>query len=91
MIDTLTKTAIDAVQTTKKLAVDTFVKHEPLAKSLHEFVDAQTEYTKKAIDASISAGTNVYNAITDKSFYTDSLKAIQETVQSFTNTHKKGK
>lgn len=91
MFDTLTKTAIDAVQTTKKIAIDTFVKHEGLAKSFHEFVDAQTEYTKKAVDAGISAGTNVYNAVTDKSFYTETAKSVQETVQSVFHTHKKGK
>lgn len=91
MFDIFAKTAVDSIQSAKKIAVDTFVKHEGLAKSLNEFVDTQTEYTKQAIDASIKAGTNVYNAITDKSFYTDTVKAAQEAVQSFVNTQKKGK
>ena len=93
MIKTLINTAVDTIQTSKKMFVDTFVKHEGLAKSLCEFVDAQTDYTKQAIDVSIKTGTNVYNTVTDKSFYTDTIKSVQESVQSFinTNTQKKGK
>lgn len=86
MLRTFINTTIDTIQSTKKVAVDTFVKHEGLAKSLNEFVDTQTEYTKKAIDASIEAGTNVCKTLTDKSFYTDTLEA---TKASF--TQKKGK
>ena len=70
-------TAIDTIQTSKKMFVDTFVKHDGLAKSFNDFVDAQTDYTKKAFDASVETGTKVYNTITDKSFYTDALKAVQ--------------
>lgn len=88
MFETLAKTAVDAVQTAKKIAVDTFIKHEGIAKTLNEFVDAQTEYTKKAIDAGMTAGTNVYNAITDKTFYTDTLQTMQETAKSVFHTQK---
>ena len=77
MIKMYINTAIDTIQTSKKMFVDTFVKHEGLAKSLNEFVDAQTDYTKKAFDASVETGTKVYNTITDKSFYADALKAVQ--------------
>ncbi len=70
--------------------VDTFVKHEGLAKSLTEFVDAQTDYTKQAFDVSYKTGAEVYKTVTDKSFYTDALKAVQESVQSV-YTQKKGK
>jgi len=80
---------VDAIQTSKKMFVDTFVKHEGLAKSFNEFVDAQTVYTKEAIDASVNAGNNVYNIISDKSFYTDTMKIMQETAQSLFHTQKK--
>lgn len=90
MFKTLINTAVDTIQTSKKMFVDTVIKHEGLAKSLNEFVDTQTDYTKQAIDASIKAGTNVYNTITDKSFYVDTFKTVQETVKSF-HTQKKGK
>ena len=82
-------TAIDTIQTSKKMFVDTFVKHDGLAKSFNDFVDAQTDYTKKAFDASVETGTKVYNAITDKTFYTDMLKAAQETATQFVSKKSK--
>ena len=90
MIKTLIHSAVDTIQSSKKMFVDTFVKHEGLAKSLTEFVDAQTDYTKQAFDVSYKTGADVYKTVTDKSFYTDALKAVQEAVQSV-YTHKKGK
>jgi hypothetical protein len=74
MLATLVNNTVDAIQTSKKIFVDTFVKHEGLAKSLNEFVDAQTNYTKQAIDASIKAGTEVYNTVSDRAFYTETIK-----------------
>lgn len=93
MIKTLIHSTVDTIQSSKKMFVDTFVKHEGLAKSLTEFVDAQTDYTKQAFDVSLKTGSEVYKTVTDKSFYTDSLKKVQESVQSFVNTQtqKKGK
>lgn len=76
-------TTVDSIQTAKKIAVDTFVKHEELAKSLNEFVDAQTAYTKQAINAGIKTGSEMFDAITDKTFYTDTVKAAQEAVDKF--------
>lgn len=52
-------TFIDTIQTAKKEAVKTFVKNEVIAKSLNEFVDAQTEYTKKAAKAGTDAVAKV--------------------------------
>lgn len=89
MIKTYIDTTIDTIQTSKKMFVDTFVKHEALAKSLNEFVDTQTDYTKKAFDASVVTGTKVYNTITDKSFYTDALKTVQETATQFVSKKSK--
>ena len=86
MIKFFIDTTVDTVQSGKKIAVDTLVKHEGLAKSLNTFVDTQTEYTKKAIDASIAAGTEVYKTVTDKAFYIDTLKSAKNIY-----TQKKGK
>jgi hypothetical protein len=74
MLATVVNNTVDAIQTSKKIFVDTFVKHEGLAKSLNEFVDAQTNYTKQAIDASIKTGNEVYNTVSDKAFYTEIMK-----------------
>lgn len=50
---------IDAVQTGKKQFVKTFVTDEKIADALNQFIDNQTEYTKKAVKATIDAGTTV--------------------------------
>lgn len=51
--------AIDAVQTAKKTFVSTFVTNQTIADSLTGFVDAQTEYTKKALKAGTEAATTL--------------------------------
>ena len=83
MIKTLIHSTVDTIQSSKKMFVDTFVKHEGLAKSLNEFVDAQTDQTKQAFDVSYKTGTEVYKTVTDKSFYTDALKAAQDAATKF--------
>jgi hypothetical protein len=40
---------IDTIQTGKKTFVQTFVSNENVAKALNTFIDAQTDYTKKAM------------------------------------------
>lgn len=83
MIKLLLDNTVDSIQVSKKMFVDTFVKHEGLAKTMTEFVDAQTEYTKKAIDVGFTTGTNMYKTVTDKSFYADTATAFKEAVTSF--------
>ena len=51
--------AIDAIQTAKKTLVSTFVTNQTIADSLNGFVDAQTEYTKKALKAGTEAATTL--------------------------------
>ena len=89
MLATLVNNTVDAIQTSKKIFVDTFVKHEGLAKSFNEFVDAQTDYTKQAIDASMKAGNEVYKTVSDRTFYTDTMKAMQSSAQTLFHTQKK--
>jgi len=60
---------IDAVQTGKKQFVKTFVTDEKIADALNQFIDNQTEYTKKAVKATVDAGTTVAQ---------ESIKHIQE-------------
>lgn len=54
-----TDTIIDTIQTAKKEAVKTFVKHEAIAKTLNEFVDAQTAYTKEVAKAGTAVATKL--------------------------------
>ena len=88
MLTTLVNNTVDAVQTSKKIFVDTFVKHEGLAKTMNEFVDAQTEYTKKAIEVSFTAASNMHKTVTDKSFYTETAKSMQESAKAMFKTPK---
>ena len=91
MIKLLVDNTVDTVQVSKKMFVDTFVKHEGLAKTMHDFVDAQTEYTKKAIDVGFTTSTNMYKTLSDKSFYAEMTKTMQETAKSIFNTQTKEK
>ena len=65
-INTFAYAAVDAIQGAKKQFVSTFVKHDDLSKILNSFVDAQTQYTKAAIDAGILAGTQMSALVTKK-------------------------
>ena len=62
-------TTIDAVQTGKKQFVKTFVQDEKIAEALNQFIDNQSEYTKKAAKATLDAGTTVMQ---------ESIKHLQE-------------
>jgi hypothetical protein len=91
MMKLFVNNAVDSIQVSKKIFVDTVVKHEGLAKVMNEFVDAQTEYTKKAVDVGFKTSTDMYKVFSDKSFYADSVKTFQETVKSSFDILQKGK
>jgi len=82
MIKNFIDNTIDAFQTSKKIFVDTVVKHEGLASSLNKFVDTQTAYTKKAVDGAFEVSQDLYKVVTDKAFYTDLVKNAQDSVQT---------
>jgi uncharacterized protein (UPF0332 family) len=52
-------TAIDTVQTGKKQFVKTFVNNEKIADALNEFIDAQTAYTKQAMNVGTKTATTL--------------------------------
>ena len=91
MIKVLIENTAEAIQASKKIFVDTFVKHEGLAKNMHDFVDAQSEYTKKAIEVGFTTASNMHKTVTDKSFYTETAKTLQDSAKAFFNTQKKEK
>jgi hypothetical protein len=78
MFKLFTDSAIDMVQSSKKVAIDTFVKHEALAKNLTNFVDTQTEYTKKAVDNTLNTGYDIYKTFLDKGPFTDLTKSSKK-------------
>jgi hypothetical protein len=89
MIKVLIENTAEAIQASKKIFVDTFVKHEGLAKNMHDFVDAQTEYTKKAIEVGFTTASNMHKTVTDKSFYTEIAKSMQDSAKTIFNTQQK--
>jgi hypothetical protein len=50
---------IDAVQNSKKQFVNTFVQNESVKEALIKFVDAQSDYTKKAAKIGVDTFTTV--------------------------------
>jgi hypothetical protein len=54
-------TVIDQVQNTKKQFVKTFITDTKIAGALNEFIDSQTEYTKRATKATVDATSTVVN------------------------------
>jgi hypothetical protein len=59
---------IDAVQTGKKTFVNTFVTNETVKEAMIDFIENQTEYTKKAVKATTDMATTVL---------AESTKAVQ--------------
>ena len=47
--------AVDAIQTGKKTFVNTFVTNETMKAEMLKFIDAQADYTKKALKATTDA------------------------------------
>jgi hypothetical protein len=66
MYNQLADQFVDSVQNFKKQAVSTFVQHEQLKNILNSFVDAQTAYTKSAIDAGIKVSTDIGGVLSDR-------------------------
>lgn len=82
---------VDAIQSAKKQFVNTFVQHEQLQKVLNNFVDAQTQYTKSAIEAGSKAATETVEILTDRTPYVklaEKLSAYFPTA-NFTKSSKK--
>jgi len=79
MFNTITNTAIDAVQTGKKQFVTTFVRHESLANTINKFVDAETAYTKSLFDNTVSTLTDFYTLFSSKDF-------VKEVAEFYTPT-----
>lgn len=75
MIHTFTDMTIDMVQTTKKNLINTTVKHDGLNKVLTEFIDKQTDYTKKFIHSQVDIMSAVYAIFNNKEFQQETFKS----------------
>lgn len=52
-------TVIDAVQTGKKQFVNLFVQNEVVKDAMTKFIDAQSDYTKKAVKVGMDTATSL--------------------------------
>lgn len=84
MIKMMVKNTTDAVEASKRIFIDTFVKHDGLNKAFHDFVNAQSDYTRKAIDTMFKATDDVGKIIYEK-FTVKTSDTVSE------KTEKKGK
>jgi hypothetical protein len=75
MIHTMTNMVIDNIQVAKKYTINTFVKHEGMNKVLTEFVDRQTDYTKKAIHNTVDSMSAIYAIFHNKDFQQETFKS----------------
>jgi hypothetical protein len=88
MFNTITNTTIDMVQTGKKQAISTIVRHEGLADTFHKYIDAETIYTKSLFDNATNTMTEFYALFSKKDF----AKEVAATfTPSFTTENKKSK
>lgn len=56
-------TVIDQVQNGKKQFVNTFITDTKIASTLNEFIDGQTEYTKRATRTTFDATSTIVSRI----------------------------
>lgn len=83
MFNTFAYAVVDSIQTAKKQAITTFVAHEGIAKALNQFVDAQTAYTKSAIDAGVKATATVGEIVVSEDFAKEVGKSVKDMAESF--------
>lgn len=76
MQNTVIHAAIDSVQSSKKQFVELAFPYGALKSALNQFIDSQTDYTKRAVDTSMSAMWNLSSLLISKSFYDECMKSV---------------
>ena len=87
----LIDSTIDTIQTSKKTFVNTFVQNKDVAAALNDFVDAQSEYTKKAVKAGTDTMTTLIGEATKTAQSTtkiDYVGMLDKMVDAFTPSKK---
>lgn len=75
MIKSFAHNTVDAVQKGKLQFVSTFVKHEGLAETMTNFVNAQSQYTKSVLDTNIDTLLDFSTFLTKKDFAKELVEA----------------
>jgi hypothetical protein len=88
MFTTIAHSGVDAIQTAKKTFVGTIVQNDQLKTILNSFVDAQTAYTKSAIDAGIKMSTDIGGILSDRTPYVKMMEKFAPYSPAATSTKK---
>lgn len=91
MFNAFAYSAVDSIQSGKKQVIDTFVTHDGIKKTLNDFVDAQTSYTKAAIDSGIQTATSLGIIMSSQKFFDEITETFKKFVPSYENTTKSKK
>jgi hypothetical protein len=87
-----TDAIIDSVQTARKNMINTFVNHEATKEALINYIDVESEYTKKAAKVGTDTFAKLSNEtikLVKESAKFDWVKATQDAVESFKTTSSK--
>lgn len=76
-LHTSAHSAVDSFQSTKKQFVDLFVRHKELNSICTKFINAQSKYTKEAIDTGIATVSALTMAFANAQFYNDMLDSLK--------------
>jgi hypothetical protein len=84
---------IDTIQNGKKQLVKTFVTNESIAESMNQFIDTQSDYTKKALKASTDASTSIMHEsikLAQAACKFDYIKFGEGIMKAYQTTQQKG-
>jgi hypothetical protein len=93
MIKSFAHDTVDAVQKGKLQFVSTFVKHDGLAETMTNFINAQTQYTKSVLSTNIDTLMDFGTFFTKKDFAKELVSAygFDKFVPTVSATSKKAK
>jgi hypothetical protein len=83
---------VDTIQNGKKQFVKTFVQNETVAEAMNSFIDAQSEYTKKAAKVGMDTATTIASEATkavQNAMKFDYVKFGEGIMKAYTATTKK--
>jgi len=79
------ETVIDTIQTAKKQAIKTFIKHEAIAESLTNWVDTETTIAKDAVKVSTDTATTIGKEVAKAAQEAAKADYITQATEYYTN------
>jgi hypothetical protein len=79
------ETVIDTIQTAKKQAVKTFVKHEAIAESLSKWIDTETTIAKDAVKVGTDTATTIGKEVVKAAQEAAKADHFKEATEQFTS------